>query len=91
MKNTPHIPNSTLRTRSRSECVYVLSHLVEPGMWTFVQDTQAAPRRWRVLDSVDVYSVVQGPWVCHAQASDYLILDQVQQLQQLSHCPAFNL
>ena len=90
MKNAPHMLNTILRTRSRSECVYLLSHILEQAIWTIVQDAEAAQRGWRVLESVDGYSVVQTRGVCHAQASDYLIVDQVQQLQQLTHRPALN-
>ena len=90
MKNAPHMMNTILRTRSRAECVYLRSHILEKGILTFVQDAEAAKRGWRVLESVEGYSVVQARGVCHAQASDYLMVDQVQQLKQLTHCPAFN-
>ena len=37
MKNAPHMMNTIRRTRPRAECVYLLSHILEKGMWSTIK------------------------------------------------------
>ena len=52
MRNASHLVGLVLRTRSRTECVYLMSHVFDAGLWTYLKETKAVERGLRITKSL---------------------------------------
>ena len=90
MRNAPHLVGLVLRTRSRTECVYLKSHVFDADLWTYLKETKAIERGLRITEVIDGYAVVQVRGICQApNATDALIVGHVDQAQGLDSVPGY--
>ena len=90
MRNAPHLVGLVLRTRSRTECVYLMSHVFDAGLWTYLKETKAVERGLRITEVIDGYAVVQVRGIYQASnATDALIVGQVDQAESSGSMPGY--
>ena len=70
--------------------MYVMSHVLDAGVWTYVKESKAAQRNMRITETVDRYAIVQVRAICHAPCSaDFLIVDKVERAEALGTLLAY--
>ena len=90
MRNAPHLVGLVLRTWSRTKCVYLMSHVLDAGWWTYLKETEAVERGLRITKVIDGYAVVQVRSICQApNATDALIVGQMDQAKSLRSMPGY--
>ena len=90
MRNASHLVGLVLRTRSRTECVYLMSHVFDAGWWTYLKETKAVERGLRITKVIDGYAVVQARGICQApNATDALIVGQFDRAESLGSIPGY--
>ena len=57
MWKAPHLVGLVLRTRSRTECVCLMSHVFDAGLWTYLEETKAVETGFRSTEVIDGYAV----------------------------------
>ena len=88
--NAPHLVGVVLRTRSQTECVYLMSHVFDAGLWTYLKEVKAVERGLRITEVIDGYAVVQVRGICQApNATDALIVGQVDRVESLGSMPGY--